>query len=104
MAEFLDYNAQSGTWTETEMHGDKMVIARQQDVEPLLERLKAIRNSGMNDSAKADWHHVCSIPPVVEVELRKKGLNIYNNDQLPAVYKEIRINYPHLMATNLKHG
>ncbi|MEM6817210.1 MAG: hypothetical protein AAF578_00330 [Pseudomonadota bacterium] len=80
------------------------MIARQQDVEPLLEKMQAIRNSGMNDSARAAWHHVCSIPPVVEVELKKRGLSLYRDDDLPKIYKIMRQEYPKLMATNLKHG
>jgi hypothetical protein len=40
----------------------------------------------------------------VEMELKKKGIDIYNPNQTKELLKEINTNYPYLKATIAKHG
>lgn len=51
----------------TEVHvdpsEDRFVVNRVQDVEPILERAKALHNAGIGQSG--DWRHAASIPNVI---------------------------------------
>jgi hypothetical protein len=52
---------------------------------------------------KEDWWLYASIPPVVEMDLRKKGLDLNKSEHMPAILKEINSNYPYLKATDKWH-
>lgn len=51
-------------------------IESRQDVEPLVERNKALFNAvdGSRGTWKGDWHHVASLPPVILYDLQQKGI------------------------------
>lgn len=107
MSKFLDYNPINGTWIETDYsaHEDKITVHRKQDISGLMKKLKVERNSGLNDKVGKDFHfskYAC-IPPVVQVELLKKGINMHNPNQTKELIREINTNYPHLKYTNLHH-
>lgn len=105
MSEFFDYNKDNGMVYSTEMaNEDDMIIRAEQDVEPILDEMARRRNAGKDSNGikKGFWHY-CSIPVHVELELRKKGINIYNKHQTKELLKEINTNYPYLKATRLKH-
>ena len=104
MPKFLDYNPARGTWYEEDYDHteDKYIVHIKQDVEPVLEVAKAERNSGINDKV-GDFSKYAIIPAHVEVELRQKGINIYNQHQTKELLREINRNYPYLKTTNLKH-
>lgn len=105
MAQFFDYNPTRGTWYETEDAEDgKITVATKQDVEPVIDYCTRLRNSGYTDRGikKGFWHYA-TIPAHVELELRQKGINIYNKGQTKELLKEINRNYPKLKCTTLKH-
>ncbi len=79
-------------------------ITTVQDVTSFLDRLQAKRNYDGKSPNKEEFIHYASIPTVVELELRKKGINIYDKSQTKAVLKEINTNYPLLKATYKKHA
>lgn len=85
---------------------DQVRITTSQDVSGFLDRMQAIRNDpGISARGiKEDWWLYCSIPPVVEIELRNKGLDLNNKDHFKAIMKEINTNYPYLKATNKCHA
>jgi hypothetical protein len=84
---------------------DVTTITTVQDVSGFLDRLKAKRNDiGDSSLMKEEFWHYASIPTIVEIELRNKGINIYNKDHTKALLKEINSNYPYLKCTNKKHG
>lgn len=87
---------------ETEEDHEKITIHSSQDVEPLLDALNEKRGQGDQGIKKNFWHY-CSIPTHVEIELRNKGINIYNKHQTKEVLREINTNYPKLKATRLNH-
>jgi len=105
MPTFLDYNANRGTWYEEDYdHAeDKYIVHIKQDVEPVLDYARDQRNSGLNDKA-GDFSKYAVIPAHVEVELRQKGINIYDQDQTKELLREINSNYPYLKLTNLTHA
>jgi hypothetical protein len=79
-----------GVVTRYHKEDGKTVIETVQDVEPYLERNKAEFNS------HGDWRRfgggmtkVASIPHVVVERLMKQGLNIFNKDDLPKIYRKL---------------
>lgn len=84
---------------------DQVRITSVQDVTVFLDRMRAIRNdpSISQKGMKEEWWYYCSIPEVVELELRNKGLRLENEDHFKAIMKEINSNYPYLRATDKWH-
>jgi len=85
---------------------DEYQITSVQDPTSLLEKLKQVRNNPdiWQKSVKESWAHYASIPPVVEMQLKAKGIDIYNKDQTKELMKEINTNYPWLKTTTKRHG
>ena len=106
MAKFFDYNAHNGTWIEDEVNEDgDLVFKTSQDVQPVIDMVKARRNSGEIDKGiKRGFWHYATIPTHVELELRKKGINLYDPNQTKEVLKEINTNYKYLKNTDLIHN
>jgi hypothetical protein len=105
MPEFFDYNPETGIRHETAEEDGMMVVHTMQDVQPIIDRAQKMRTHGMVDKGiKENFWHVADIPPVVIMELQKKGLDIFKGDQqvLAKVYKEIETNYPYLKVTDKK--
>lgn len=104
MSEFFDYNPNNGMIYHTE-DGNKegeIIVGATQDVEPIVDHLTDKRNAEGDGIKRGMWHY-CSIPTTVEVELRKKGINIYNKHQTKELLREINTNYPYLKATRRHH-
>lgn len=84
---------------------DQVAITYSQDVTGFLDRMNAMRNAPeySQKGMKEEWWHYASIPPVVEMELLKKGLSLHNKDHTKRILKEINTNYPYLKATTKCH-
>lgn len=107
MAEFFDWNPAHGTWYESEYdyQDGKITIATMQDVEPVVDFCKAKRNSDHGDTGiKRGFWHYAKIPTHVELELRQKGISIYERGQTKELLREINQNYPYLKVTNKHHA
>ena len=84
---------------------DTTTITTVQDVSGFLDKMKAKRNDiGDASLMNEEFWHYASIPAVVEIELRNKGINIYNPEHRKAMFQEINSNYPYLKTTNKKHA
>ena len=85
---------------------DEYHLTSVQDPTSLLEALKQKRNDpeAWKNGVKQEWAHYASIPSVVEMTMKKKGIDIYNPQQTKEILKEINTNYPWLKATTAKHG
>jgi len=104
MSEFLDYDPDTGMRYDMESDGKgELKIYSSEDVEPLLEHTKRIRNKNDNSGIKREFWKYCSIPTSVYLELRKKGIDMYNKNHTKAFMREINQNYPHLKYTTLHH-
>ncbi len=102
--EFFDYDPLTGVTHYTEQIGDDTFVFTEQDLTPLIERNKAMANQGLADKGiKEGWWPYCDIPPVVELALRKKGINIHDPSHGKAMFKEINSNYPYLKKTHKIH-
>ena len=84
---------------------DTTTITTVQDVSSILDRMKNVRNEiGDKSLIKEEFWHYATIPEVVEIELRNKGINIYDKNDTKRILREINENYPYLKATNKKHA
>ena len=107
MPKLFDFDAETGvkTYFDYDPIQDQVRLTYEQDVSHFLDRMKAIRDNPEISAKgiKEDWWLYCSIPPVVEMELKNKGLDLHNRDHMPAILKEINANYPYLKATEKWH-
>jgi hypothetical protein len=101
----VEYDPVRGVETWEDMYDGKLQVHYRQDVEPVLEYTKMLRNSGLADQGiKRDMWHYAQIPPVVIMEMRfKHGVDIFNRDHEKKVFELINREYPHLKTTNKHH-
>lgn len=104
----FDYDELTGVKTmfDYDPINDQAILSYEQDVSGFLGRMDKIRNAPEISAKgiKEDWWLYCSIPPVVEMELKKKGLTLGKTSDMPRIFKEINANYPYLKATTKHHG
>lgn len=88
-----------------ELTGD-ITIKTVQDVKPFLERMKQMRLNAdySKKGIKEEWWHYASVPNVVIMELRNKGIDFFNPDDMKKALKEINANYSWLKATDKIHA
>lgn len=104
MPDFFEYDPLTGVrklWDYDEMTGNAHFL-HEQDVEPLLDRNAEARNLRIEGK---DLKFYCSIPPIVQIELRNKGIDIYSKDpaMIRRMFQEINANYPYLKTTDKIH-
>lgn len=107
MPEFFSYNPDTGVTHSTDFDevSGRMFLHASQDLEPLIERNKLYKIHAAKDSGiKQDMFHYASIPSVVQLELRKRGLSIFSKDpaELLKIRQIIQNEYPALMTTEKK--
>jgi hypothetical protein len=104
MAEFFDYDPLTGVSYYTEQEGNTTLLHTVQDCQGLIDRNTKISNEGLADKGiKENWWHYCDIPTVVMLELRKKGIDIFNPDDGERMFEIINRDYPYLKRTHKKH-
>jgi hypothetical protein len=105
MADFFEIDPVTGIrthgiWHENEQHYE---LRRTADVEPVLDMAAHYRNEGglnrKDMMTGPGWWRYCTIPPIVMLQLRAKGIDIYNKDHSDRMIAEINSNYPHLKCT-----
>lgn len=106
MSEFFEYDPLYGIKTETDWSESeqKLTVTRTSDVEPVLDFAKGACNEfGLNrEDIKKGWWCYAVIPPVVQLQMRAKGIDIGNKDHQKRMFEEINANYPHLKTTTGK--
>src|SRR6185503_14228490 len=108
MSEFFDYDPLTGVTQFIDHDPEnpyKMSIHTVQDIEPVLEQAKMSRNNQLRDNGiKESWWHYASIPLAVCMQLRKKGLEIFDPKvDAKRVNQEINTHYPALKMTDKQH-
>lgn len=105
MAKTYEYDPLQGKYTTIEDHHDGgLIIKDVQDVNPLLNYAKDMRNSGKNDKV-GEFNHYAVISPVIEQEIKQKyGISIYDKNHTKKLISIIESDYPGIKVTNLKHA
>ncbi len=104
----FDSNPDTGvvTYFDYDPMKDEVRLTSMQDVSGFLEHQKRLANDEdySKKGIKADWWHYASIPAVIEMELKKKGIDLYDKNATKRIIKEINENYPYLKATGKRHA
>ena len=108
MPDFLDYDPLTGITHLFDYDEDTNTafIRTEQDIEPFLKRTAELANTGAKDDGiKRDFWHYADLPPVVQLELRKKGIDIYSKDptMIRRMFAEINTNYARCKVTHKRH-
>lgn len=99
MSELLDATNGKVEWIDCDEDTGDIRITTVQDVNPLLDALKAKRNENhWQKEIKEDFVHFCTIPEAVELELLNKGISLYDKNATKRLMQEIQTNYPYLLA------
>jgi hypothetical protein len=108
MSDFIEIDPVTGIrsdfkWNENDQ---RYTIERVADVEPVLDFAKAMANDGGLNRAdiKRGWWLYATIPPIVIVQMRAKGIDIFNQDHQARMLAEINSNYPMLKCTTGNWG
>jgi hypothetical protein len=108
MSDFMEIDPISGIrsdfkWNENDQ---EYTIVRTADVEPVLDFTKAVANEvGINrEDIQKGWWLYAKIPPIVEVQMRAKGIHVGNPDHHARMLAEINTHYPYLKTTTGNDG
>lgn len=105
MSKFFDYDPLNGMVEYFDQSDDKAFIRYEQNVQPLLDRQKALANEGIADGGiKKGLFLGFSLPAVVQMEIMKKGISVHprNKKEWKRLFQEVESNYPYLKATHKK--
>ena len=105
--EWFDHDPLTGITEYYEETSDgKIHIHTYQDVEPIMEHCKALKNSGLPDD---NWQKngvsvYAIIPAVLQGALYKKGINFIDPNHVGEVVRQINVNYPNFKTTYKHHA
>ncbi len=104
MAKFVEMD-ERGVETWEDMYDGKLQVHYRQDVEPVLDYTKRLRNDGLTDHGiKNDLWHYAQIPPVVILEMKFKwGVDVFKKDHLKRDFELLNREYPYLKTTEKNH-
>lgn len=105
MAKFIEYEADRGLATYEDEYEGKLQVHYCQDVEPVLEYTKRLRNEGLTDKGiKNDLWHYAQIPAVIVLEMKfKHGVDVFDKNATKKVFELINREYPNLKTSNKMH-
>lgn len=80
---------------------DEIRITSEQDVSLTLDIIKTKRDDpeAWKKGVKNSFAHFATIPPIVEQQLKAKGINIYDKNCTKRLMQEIEQNYPYCKTT-----
>jgi hypothetical protein len=105
--DFLDYDPITGIAEYYEETSDgKFHIHTYQDVTPLKEFALKMRNEGGPDDAWRETNTTmyASLPMIVVHDLLKRGIDVFDQNDLPKVIKEINTTYSAFKTTYKNHA
>jgi hypothetical protein len=84
---------------------DILRVHYSQDVEPVLEYNKVLRNDSLTDSGiKRDMWMYAKIPPVVIMKLKfEYGVDIFNREHYKRLFELLNGEFKYLKTTDLRH-
>ena len=103
MSVFFDYDPNTGV-TQTFDYDpvtEDVRLTSTQDLDNFFEQVKRKRDNpeAWAKGVKEEFAHYASIPPVIEMELLKQGIDIHNPHQTKELLKAINTKYPFLKVT-----
>ena len=104
--QYLDFDPLTGVLETYEETPDGQIhIHSFQDVEPIIDAAKRIANSGTSDEAwtKHEAALYAVIPPIVQAQMLKKGINFLDPNDIGKVVREVNQNYSWLKTTYKHH-
>jgi hypothetical protein len=108
MSEFFEMDQFSGIRTDTawDEASQQMTLIRTADVEPVLDYSKemAADSSVSQRGIKQGWWRYASLPPIVILQMRAKGINVFDQNDQARMFAEINTHYPHLKNTTGNEG
>jgi hypothetical protein len=108
MAAFFDFDPVTGIRTDFEYDEEtgEAKLIQSSDISAAIDYAKTLANTGATDGGikKGLWKYAV-IPPIVQIALRQKGLDIYSQDPTMQnrVLREIDENYPWIKTTTKTH-
>lgn len=103
MSDFMEIDPVTGIRTDFKWNENDQTytLLRTADVEGVLDYTKLHANDpdfakkGIRDS----WQLYAKLPPIVILQMRAKGIDVFNRDHQKRMFEEINTNYPHLKMT-----
>lgn len=103
MSDFTEIDPFSGirsdfVWNENDQ---QYSITRTADVEPVLDWTRAVQNEvGVNkEDIRKGWWLYAKLPPIVILQMRAKGIDVFDQNDQARMFQEIDRSYPHLKCT-----
>ena len=95
------------TWFEYHPETDMTIVAREQDVEGILDLNKYLRNDANYSKAgiKNEWWHYATIPNIlIEKWKNEEGINVFDKNDSKRVFKKLnQPEYRFLKVTDKVH-
>jgi hypothetical protein len=108
MSDFFEVDPISGIRTDFKWNENdqQYTLNRYADVEPVLEysREMAADTSVSQRGIKQGWWCYAKLPPIVILQMRAKGINVFDQNDEARMFAEINSTYPHLKLTQGNHG
>lgn len=99
MARLLSSENGIEEWFDYDPIQDQMIIQTRQDVTGILETMNEKRKQGKwNEEVANDWVHVAKIPVAVQLQLKEKGLDLYDKNCTKRLLQELQTNYSYLLS------
>ena len=103
---FFDYDPITGITQEFDYDPitDQIHLHHRQDVSKILDDIKEKRLQAKGLGHVETFAHYATIPAIVELQLKKKGISLTDKNATKALMREIESNYPYCKTTEKKHG
>ena len=101
----LDQSGDTKTYFGMDELTGTIQITTEQELTGFLERMKQMRRDSSerwNKGVKEEWLHYASIPSVVIMELKNKGIDVFNPEDEKKLLAELNSNYPYLKTVDHK--
>ena len=103
MSELFEIDPLTGIRTDTSWDEatQQMTLTRSADVEGVLDYAKFVSNEvGKNSKdIKRGWWLYAKLPPIIILQMRAKGINVFDANDSGRVVAEINAHYPYLKTT-----
>ena len=83
---------------------DKIHLTYEQDVSKILDQIKEKRLTSKSFGHVEEFAHYATIPTIVQMELKKKGMDLMDRNATKRIVREIESVYPYLKTTEKRHG